>query len=134
MSNVRSNRPRNLNQALDFLVLGLTFYLTCWFLSVDRGGHLLAQTVLYATILVVSVRLAKNWLPTRLKFLTGITRQLAGNAAGILIGTCVMLAVDEVLVSGGGTIVALVFSGVMAFFILGTLSPIINNNKSSSAS
>lgn len=134
MPNVKNTRPRLLYQAVDFLVLGLTFYISCWFLSVDAGAHLFVQSLLYASIVVVFVRLAKNWLVAHLTYLTGLTRQLAGNATGILIGTCVMLVLNELLVSGRGIIVALVFSGVMAFFILGTLSPIISKNKTTTIS
>lgn len=134
MSNVQNTRPRYFNQVLDFLILGLTFYLSCLVLSVDMSAGLAVQTILYASILIIFMRLARRWLITHLQNMKGITRQILGNAAGIVIGTCVMLLFERLLAFGGEMIVALIFSGVMAFFILGTLTPLVNNNKSSSVS
>jgi len=119
------------NRSIDFLVLGLTFFLSCLMLSVDIGGNLLIQTLIYTTILVLSVRMAKRVAKGYKKSLNSITRQILSNAAGILVGTCVMLLLVKMFATGGDLIVVVIFSGVMAFFILGTLSPLVHRKSPS---
>ena len=64
----------------------------------------------------------------------GVARRIIANAIGILAGTGILLTLEMLLAGGGTTIIALVISGVMAFFILGTLSPLISGKQSSSVS
>lgn len=120
--------PRLLNRAIDFAVLGVTFFLSCQLLSVDIGSGMALQTLLYASILLIFVRLSKRVM-LDFKHNTGsVAWQIIGNAMGIFAGTAVMLVLEKFLVGSRDIIVAVVFSGVMAFFILGTLSPLFNKN------
>ena len=120
-----------LNLAVDFLVLGSTFFLACLLLSVDAVGDLVLQTVLYAATLVAFVCLTR-WIAMRDNTVTNsLTRKIFSNAAGILIGTCVILVFKDLFATGGDFITVVVFSGVMAFFVLGTLTPLIIYKSSS---
>ena len=120
-----------LNLTVDFLILGFTFFLSCLLLSVDAVGGLVLQTLLYAATLVAFVCLT-SWIAMRDNTVTNsLTRRIFSNAAGILIGTCVILVFKGLFATGGDFIAAAIFSGVMAFFVLGTLTPLIIYKSSS---
>ena len=114
-----------LNLAVDFLVLGSTFLLASLLLSVDAVGDLFLQTVLYAATLVACVCLTR-WIAMRNNNVANSpTRKIFSNAAGIVIGTCVTLLFKDSFATGGDFIAAAIFSGATAFFVLGTLAPLI---------
>ena len=120
-----------LNLAVDFLVLGFTFILACLLLSADAVGDLFLQTVFYAATLVAFVCLTR-WIAMRDNNVTNsLTRKIFSNAAGILIGTCVILVFKDLFATGGDFIAAVIFSGATAFFVLGTLAPLIIYKSSS---
>jgi hypothetical protein len=126
MSDIRNIDSRLLDRLVDFTVLGATFYVSCILLSVESGSSLFFQALAYATILLVCVRLSKRAVTSYNKSISETTRQILGNATGILIGSCVVLLFDKILSMHGDIIVVVILTGVMAFFILGTLSPIVH--------
>ena len=126
MSDIWNADSRLLDRLVDFTVLGATFYISCLLLSVDLGGSLFFQTLAYTTILLVCVRLSKRAIASYNKSIGETTRKILGNATGILIGTCVVLLFETILSTRGDIIAVVILTGVMAFFILGTLSPIVH--------
>ena len=126
MSDIRNADSRLLDRLVDFTVLGATFYLSCILLSVELGSYVFFQILAYATILLVCVRLSKRAITSYNISIGGTTRQILGNATGILIGSCVVLLLGKILSVRGDLVVVITLTGVMAFFILGTLSPIVH--------
>ena len=126
MSDIRNTDSRLLDRLVDFTVLGATFYISCILLSVELRSSLFFQALAYSTILLVCVRLSKRAVTSYNKSISETTRQILGNATGILIGSCVVLLFDKILSMHGDIIVVVILTGVMAFFILGTLSPIVH--------
>lgn len=104
------------------LVLTVSFLGSCVILSVELGGDLAVHLIGYSTILLLSVRLCNKAIKGYLKSLGEVTGQILGNATGILIGTCVILLLEKLLLPGGGFTVVIIFSSIMTFFILGTFS------------
>ena len=132
MFEYRHTNPKLLNRLVDFVVLGLTFYLSCLVLSIGSGNGLFFLALTYATIMLVFVQLCKKAIVSYKKSVSEITRQILGNAVGILIGTFIMLFLETLLLTDGELMVAIIFSSTMAFFILGTLSPIVHSKLSHS--
>ena len=126
MSDIWNTDSRLLDRLVDFTVLGATFYISCMLLSVELEGSLLIQTLAYSTILLACVRLSKRAITSYNKSIGETTRKILGNATGILIGTCVVLLFETILSTRGDIIAVVILTGVMAFFILGTLSPIVH--------
>jgi hypothetical protein len=131
-----------LYRLVDFVVLGATFYVSCMLLSVESGGSLFFHMLAYSTILLASVRLSKrtiaNYSCVYLREQTianyhkstgKSTRKILGNAIGILIGTCIMSLLEKLLSNHSDFIVAIILSGVMAFFVLGTLCPLMHKTS-----
>ena len=126
MSGIRNIDSRLLDRLVDFTVLSATFYISCILLSVELGSSLFFQALVYSTILLVCVRLSKRAITSYNKSIGETTRKILGNATGILIGTCVVLLFETILSTRGDIIAVVILTGVMAFFILGTLSPIVH--------
>ena len=120
-----------LNLVVDFVVLGFTFFQSCLLLSGDAVGDLFLQAVLYAATLVTFVGLT-SWIAKGDNTAkSSLIRKIFSNAAGILIGTCVILILKDLFATDGHFIASVIFSGLAAFFVLGTLAPLIVYKSSS---
>jgi hypothetical protein len=120
---------RRLDRLVDFAVLVATFYVSCMLLSVELGSSFFFQTLAYSTILLVFVRLSKRTVASYNKSIGETIRQILGNATGILVGTCVVLLLGKILSARGDIFVAVILSGVMAFFVLGTLCSLVHKTS-----
>ncbi len=129
MIDVRNTDSSRLHQLVDFVVLGATLFVSCMILSVELGGGLFFHMLAYATILLAFVSLSKRAIANCCKLIGESTRQILGNAIGILIGTCIMLLIEKLLSNHNEIIVAIILSSVMAFFVLGTLSPLTHKTS-----
>ena len=125
MFDVRNADSGRLHRLVDFVVLGATFYVSCMLLSVELGGSLFFHMLAYSTILLAFVLLSKRAIANCYKSIGESTRKILGNAIGILIGTCIMFLLEKLLSNHNDFTVAIIFSGVMAFFVLGTLCPLV---------
>ena len=129
MSDIRNTHPKVLNRMVDFTVFCATFFFSCLLFSVASGNALLFQILAYSTLLLVCVILSKRALVSYNRSIGEASRQIIGNGAGILIGTCIMLVLGKLVSASSEIFVAVIFSSVMAFFILGTLSPIVHRSS-----
>jgi hypothetical protein len=114
---------------IDFVVLGCTFYASCLLLSVPYNGSILLHTILYASVILVSVRIGKHCLSSSFSSINRVIKLMLCNATGLLIGVCVMLVLASVIPGLGEDTIAIIFATVMAFFVLGTLSPILKQSS-----
>jgi hypothetical protein len=125
MFDVRNADSERLNWLVYFVVLGTTLFVSCMLLSVELGGSLFFHMLVYSTILLAFVRLSRRAIANYYKSVGECTRQVLGNAIGILIGTCIMLLLEKLLSNHSDFTVAIILSGVMGFFVLGTLCPLV---------
>ena len=129
---MKNEEFRNLNivaRVIDFIVLGLTFYLTCSILSIHAGSDIFLLTVVYSGVILVSVRIGKHLLSPVFSSLSTALKLMLNNAAGLLIGVCTMLILGFIIPGFSEFSVAIIIASVMAFFILGTLSPLVRYDK-----
>jgi len=129
LSEVRNADSRRLHRLVDFVVLGATFYVSCTIFSTESGGSIFFHMLAYSTILLAFARLSKRAIANYVKSIGESTRQILGNAIGILIGTCIMLLLEKLHSDHSDIIPAIIFSGVLAFFVLGTLGPLVHNTS-----
>jgi hypothetical protein len=125
MFDVRNADSGRLHRLVDFVVLDATFYVSCMLLSVELGGSLFFHMLAYSTILLAFVLLSKRAIANYHKSIGESTRKILGNAIGILIGTCIILLFEKLLSNHSDFTVAIILSGVMAFFVLGSLCPLV---------
>ena len=129
MFDVRNSDARRLHRLAGFVVLSATLYASCMILSVELGGSLFLHMLAYSTILLAFVRLSKRAIANYYKSIGESTRHILGNAIGILIGTCIMLLLEKLLSNHSDIILAIILSGIMAFFVLGTLCPLVDKTS-----
>ncbi len=129
MIDVRNTDSSRLHRLVAFVIPGATFFVSCMILSVELDGSLFVHMLAYSTILLAFVRLSKRAIANHDKLIGESTRQILGNAIGILVGTCTMLLLEKLLSNHNEIIVAIILSSVMAFSVLGTLSPFAHNTS-----
>lgn len=128
MAEAKISGPKIINRAVDFVVLGLTFYLSCLFLSIETGLNLVTQSFLYAIVMLLFVHLAKQLLSNWKSSLSKMTWQVVSNAAGMAVGAFTIIVLEQLFMTNSELIVGVVIASVMAFFILGTLLPLLDKN------
>ena len=129
MFDVRNTDSIRLHRLVDFVVLGVILYVSCTILSVELEGSIFFHMLAYSTVLSAFVSLSKRAIANYYKSIGESTHQILGNAIGILIGTCIILLLEKILSNHSDIIVAIILSGVMAFFILGTLDPLVDETS-----
>ncbi len=117
-----------ISRIIDFMVLGCTFYISCMLLSVPLSGNTIFHTLIYATVILVSVRLGGYFLSAILLSASSVVKLMLCNATGLLIGGIVMFVLGSMVPGLNGSAVVVVFASVMAFFVLGTISPLLKKN------
>jgi len=125
MFDVPDAASARLQRMLDFMVLSAALYVSCKLLSVNLEGSLLLHMLAYSTILLGFVRLSKRAITSYYKSIGESTRQILGNAIGILIGTSIVLLFEKYFSNHNEIIVAIILSSVIAFFVLGTFGPLV---------
>jgi len=129
MKNEECKKSNIDSKIIDFIVLGITFYVTCSILSVHADNQILLLTVVYPSVILVSVKVGKYMLSPVFSSLNTVVKLMLDNAAGLLIGAIIMLILGFIIPGFSQFTVAIIVASIMAFFVLGTLSPVIKPNK-----
>jgi hypothetical protein len=111
------------------VVLGGTFYLSCTIFSISQNGNLLYQSFTYASVVLLSIVLGR-YIPAI--FARGAGRIIYTvflNGAGILIGCAILMLLRIITPELAGSIIAIAVSSIIAFFLLGTLSPMFLSDR-----
>ncbi len=117
------------SRAIDFAILGCTFFVSSMLLSAPLNGNTLVHTLLYATVILVSVRLGWYFLSAVSLSVNSVVKLMLCNATGLLGGGIIMLVLGNMVIPGFNELVkVVVFASVMAFFILGTVSPLLKKS------
>ena len=116
---------------IDFMVLGGSFYLACFLLSIPVADNLIIQTFMYASIVLLAVTMGKRFLFSNFTSAGRVVKMIIINATGLFIGAIIMLIFGYIFPELGGFTVAIVLASVMAFFVFGTLSPLLRTERHS---
>jgi hypothetical protein len=129
MKNKEFNNSKIDSRVIDLLVLGITIYVTCSTLLVHVGIEVLLLTIVYPSVILVSVKIGQYFLSPVIFSLNTVVKLMLDNAAGLFIGTIIMLILGFIIPSFSNFSVVIIIASVMAFFVLGTLSPLIRPDK-----
>lgn len=114
---------------IDFVLLVGIFYASCKLLSVSYNDNILFYAVLYAIVILVSVQIGKHYMSNHIKSVNSVVKIMLCNATGLVIGVLVMLALARIMPDIEGYLIAIVFASIMAFFVFGTLSPLLKKDQ-----
>ena len=129
MKNKEFDNSKIDSRVIDFIVLGITFYVTCSTLLIHAGSEVLLLTIVYPSVILVSVKIGKYLLSPVFSSLNTVVKLMLDNAAGLFIGAIIMLILGFIIPGFSNFSVVIIIASVMAFFVLGTLSPLIRPDK-----
>lgn len=118
-------------KTINFIILGGSFYLSCFLLSIQVESNLIIQTFLYAGIVLLAVSIGKRMLSSTFNSAGRVVKMIIINATGLFIGAIIMLIFGYIFPELGEFTVAVVLASVMAFFVFGTLSPLLRSDRHS---
>ena len=118
-------------KTINFIILGGSFYLSCFLLSIQVESNLIIQTFIYACVVLLAVTLGKRMLSSTFTSAGRVVKMIIINATGLIIGAIIMLIFGYIFPELGEFTVAVVLASVMAFFVFGTLSPLLKSGEHS---
>ena len=116
---------------INFIILGGSFYLSCILLSIQVEKNLIIYTFIYAGIVLLAVSIGKRMLSASFTSAGRVVKTIIINATGLFIGVIIMLIFGYIFSEFGEFTAAVVFASVMAFFVFGTLSPLLRSDRHS---
>ena len=128
-----SQKHQWLSHLIYLLVLGTSFYVSCSILAIHSYENLVFLSVFYAFVILAFIRLGQFILPILVKSKGWITHTVLANAVGLMLGVVFLVGINFLLPNLAVSIIAIVLSSVIAFFILGTLAPLLLTDRRSSA-
>ncbi len=117
------------SRTIDFIVLGCTFYASCLLLSVPENSTTVFLTLVYSTVILISIRLGRHYLSSLFPSVNNIVELMLCNAAGLVAGAVIMLLLSSMIPNFGNISLAVIFASVMAFFVLGTIAPFLQRAR-----
>jgi len=118
-------------KTIKFIILGCSFYLSCFLLSIQVERILIIHTFIYACIILLAVSIGKRMLSSTFTSAGRVVKTIIINATGLIIGVIIMLILGYIFPELGEFTVAVVLASVMAFFVFGTLSPLLRSDRHS---
>jgi len=118
-------------RVIDFMILAGSFYLACFLLSIPVANNLIIQTLVYACIVLLSVTFGNHLLSSAITSSGRVVKMIIINATGLFIGAIIMLIFGYIFPELGGVTFAVLLASVMAFFVFGTLSPLLRSDRHS---
>ena len=118
-------------KTIKFIILGCSFYLACFLLSIQVERNLIIHTFIYACIVLLAVSIGKRMLSANFTSAGRVVKTIIINATGLFIGAIIMLIFGYTFPELGEFTVAVVLASVMAFFVFGTLSPLLRSGRHS---
>ena len=128
-----NQKPQLLTYLINFVILGTTFYVSCSVFAIQSYGNLLVNSLFYASVVLVCMRIGRLLVASMSLDKSRILYTVLVNATGILIGAALLLLLGNVIPNMDVSVIAIVISSVIAFFVLGTLSPLFLFDRRMSA-
>ena len=102
-------------------------------LAIHTLEILVLEALLYASVILLSIKLGRLGVAMTVRSRGRILYTLLVNATGIVIGVVLILVIQFLIPGWSVSFIALIVSSIIAFFILGTLSPFLLSDRRLSA-
>jgi hypothetical protein len=109
----------------DLVVLTISFLIFVSLMDIHLTANVLVDLVIYVSVVFVCLRVARRLIFDNVNYTKRILKVLLGNISGLLVGAVLLLIADRFLPFTSHSMIVVIFSSILAFFILGTLSPLI---------
>ena len=126
MSELENTGSKLIVRLIELAVLCAAFFSASQLFAVDIGESLFIHMAIYSTVVILSIILSQRWF-CAYKTIGEVSRYILADAVGILAGTCTVLILQSVVFTSVGFSAVIIFSSVISFFVLGTISPIVRS-------
>jgi hypothetical protein len=117
------------SRLIDMTALTISFLLFAIATDHLHPLSILFDAAVYVSIVFVCLRLSKRFVFDSFRSSSRMVRVLLGNLLGFVSGVTLLLALQTILPFVHGETAVIIFSSVLAFFILGTLSPMVKSSN-----
>jgi hypothetical protein len=129
MLTVGINKSCFISRITDLVVLAASYLLFSFMTGRLPTGELIINLLVYVSIVFVCLRLAKRLTFRYLPEAPRVVSILLGNIAGLMSGSLLVGIFCDLMPGVQEFFLAVLLSSVLAFFILGTLSPMIKSSR-----
>ncbi len=116
------------SRIIDLSVLIISFLVFELLIGSQGLRHTALEMLMYVSVLFISIRVGKRFVFQSLSGQHRCINTIYGNVFGIVVGVTVLFLVDSLMPILSENLLVVVFSSVMAFFVLGTLSPVVKSS------
>lgn len=112
----------------DIVVLTVSFLVFTFMAEFENLASLLTDLVLYVAVFFVCLRVSKRIFFEYVHSSKRFVNILFGNVTGLLAGSMLIFIIYNIFPGMIENMMIVVFSSILAFFILGTLSPMVKSS------
>ena len=112
----------------DLIVLATSFLLLATITGFGSFEQVVIDLVLYVAVVFISLRVCKRIVFEYVHTSRRITSVLLGNITGLILGALSVILLDQLFPGIGESALIVILSSILAFFILGTLSPMVKSS------
>lgn len=112
----------------DIIVLSVSFLLFAMMMEYVSLTSLFIDLFLYVVVVFVCLQVGRRIILEYVHSSKRFVNILTGNIAGLIIGGLLVFIINLLVPGIKESMVVVVFSSIMAFFILGTLSPMVKSS------
>ena len=116
------------SRIIDLIVLATSFLLLAVITGFGSFEQVIIDLVLYVAVVFISLRVCKRIVFEYVHTSRRITRVLLGNISGLILGVLLVIMLDQLFPGIGESALIVILSSILAFFILGTLSPMVKSS------
>jgi hypothetical protein len=113
----------------DLSVLSVSFLLFVGLMDIKLTAHVLFDLITYVMVVFVCLRLARRLIFDNMLYTKRIFKILIGNVSGLVTGAMLILLADQFIPFISQSFIIVILASILAFFILGTLSPLIKSSN-----
>lgn len=123
MSSSRAN-----SRFIDLIVLSLSFLFLVLITDIGNPTHFIVDFFLYVSVMFISLRLSKRIFCEYFRSSSRIAGVLLGNITGLMAGAILVMLIEQFFTGFAVSTLIIILSSIFAFFVLGTLSPMVKSS------
>lgn len=117
------------SRMVDLAALAFSFVVFATIAGTPLSYQVLVDLVLYVSIVFICLRGAKRVIFEHLNLSNRVLSVLIGNITGLVAGGAFVALIDTFIPGFQESLLVVILSSIMAFFVLGTVSPMIKTSN-----
>jgi len=127
MDSQKINSNNLYSRLIDLIVIAASFLLFSVVTEFAYLTEILGDTAFYVAFVFITLRLCKRIVSRYFYPTKSIISELLGNLTGFFVSVVLLLLLNSLLPLVSVNVEVVIFSSILAFFILGTLAPMLKS-------